>query len=194
MIRRLSGVLAVLLLLVAPAQASTPLDYTRTILDQARTIVASNQTEDGKLTALSVLLGKFLDSDEMGREALGEHWSSFTPAQQQEFLALFRNLLERTYVQTLLLFQHPDFVYTGQQLKGSGAIVDTKIVTPRDQFDVSYTLIPVGGNWMATAITVENVNLTANLGNQFNRVLTRASVDDLLALMRRKYGNPGSEA
>jgi phospholipid transport system substrate-binding protein len=194
MIRRLSGVLALLLLLVAPAQASTPLEYTRTILDQARTIVASNQSEDGKLTALSVLLGKFLDSDEMGREALGEHWSSFTPAQQQEFLALFRNLLERTYVQTLLLFQNPDFVYTGQQLKGSGAIVDTKIVTPRDQFDVSYTLIPAGVTWVATAITVENVNLTANLGNQFNRVLTRASVDDLLALMRRKYGNPASEA
>jgi phospholipid transport system substrate-binding protein len=194
MTRRLSGVLAVLLLLVAPAQASTPLDYTRTILDQAQTIVASNQTGDGKLAALSVLLGKFLDSDKMGREALGEHWSSFTPAQQQEFLALFRNLLERTYVQTLLLFQNPDFVYTGQQFKGSGAIVDTKIVTPRDQFDVSYTLIPVGANWVATAITVENVNLTANLGNQFNRVLTRASVDDLLALMRRKYGNPGSEA
>jgi phospholipid transport system substrate-binding protein len=194
MIRRLSGVLAVWLLLVAPAQASTPLDYTRTILDQARTIVASNQTEDGKLAALSGLLGKFLDSDEMGREALGEHWSSFTPAQRQEFLLLFRNLLERTYVQTLLLFQNPDFVYTGQRFQGNGAIVDTKIVTPRDQFDVSYTLVPASANWVATAITVENVNLTANLGNQFNRVLTRASVDDLLALMRRKYGNPASEA
>jgi phospholipid transport system substrate-binding protein len=194
MIRGIPTVLAVWLLLVTPAQASTPLDYTRTILDQARTIVASNQTENGKLAALSALLGKFLDSDEMGREALGEHWSSFTPAQQKEFLVLFRNLVERTYVQTLLQFQNPDFVYAGQQFNGSGAMVDTKIVTPREQFDVSYSLIPAGHNWVATAITVENVNLTSNLSNQFKRVLARMSVDDLLALMRRKYGNPGGEA
>ena len=194
MIRGIPTVLAVWLLLVTPAQASTPLDYTRTILDQARTIVASNQTENGKLAALSALLGEFLDSDEMGREALGEHWSSFTPAQQKELLVLFRNLVERTYVQTLLQFQNPDFVYAGQQFNGSGAMVDTKIVTPREQFDVSYSLIPAGHNWVATAITVENVNLTSNLSNQFKRVLARMSVDDLLALMRRKYGNPGGEA
>jgi phospholipid transport system substrate-binding protein len=194
MIRKLPMVLAVWLLLVASAQASTPLDYTRTILDQARTIVAGNRTQDGKLAALSLLLSKFLDSDEMGREALGQRWSSFTAEQQKEFLALFRNLLDRTYVQTLLLFQNPDFVYAGQQFTGSGAMVDTKIVTPRDQFDVRYSLIPAGDNWVATAITVENVNLTTNLANQFNRVLTRMTADDLLALMRRKYGNPGGEA
>jgi len=38
------------------------------------------------------------------------------------------------------------------------------------------------------------VNVTTNLSNQFNRVLTRMTVDDLIALMRRKYGNPGGEA
>jgi ABC-type transporter MlaC component len=44
---------------------------------------------------------------------------SFTAEQQKESLALFRNLLERTYAQTLLLFQNPDFVYAGQQFTGS---------------------------------------------------------------------------
>jgi ABC-type transporter MlaC component len=146
------------------------------------------------MAALSALLAKFLDTDAMGREALGQHWSSFTAPQQKEFLALFRKLFQQTYVQTLLLFQNPDFVYAGEQLSGSGAIVDTKIVTPRDQFDVSYRLIPAGDKWLATAITVENVNLTTNLSNQFNRLLDRMTVDDLLELMRRKYGNPGGEA
>jgi hypothetical protein len=37
------------------------------------------------------------------------------------------------------------------------------------------------------------VNLTANLWNQFNRVLARMTVDDLLTLMRRKYGDPSEE-
>jgi phospholipid transport system substrate-binding protein len=176
------------LMLAAPAQAVTPLDYTRTTLEQARTIVASSQDNSEKLTALSVLFGKFLDTDEMGRQALGPHWSSLTPAQQTEFLALFHELLERTYVQKLLLFENPDFVYVGQQQSGADAVVDTKIVTSRDQFDIRYQLRPDGGAWMATTITVEDVSLTANLGSQLNDLLSRMSVDDVLSLMRRKYG------
>ena len=193
MIARFPIILVVGLLLAAPAKTVAPLDYTRTILEQARTIVAGNQTHDEKVAALSVLFDKFLDTDAMGRDALGEHWSSFTPAQQKEFLPLFRELIQLAYVQDLLLFQNPDFVYVGQQLITGGALVDTKIVTPRDKFDITYTLISAGDKWVVTAITVEGVSLTANYGNQFNRVLARTSVDDLLALMRRKFGNPSGE-
>jgi hypothetical protein len=76
--RTLSVVLVVWLLLVAPARAASPLDYTRTILEQARTIVAGSQTHNDKLVALSDLFSEFLDTDAMGQEALGPHWSSFT--------------------------------------------------------------------------------------------------------------------
>jgi ABC-type transporter MlaC component len=192
MIRRLPIILMVWLLLTVPAKAATPLDYTRMILQQAGTIVASNQTHDKKVAALSSLFGSFLDTDAMGRDALGPHWSSFSVVQQREFLSLFRELIQRAYVQDLLLFQNPDFVYAGQQLVDGGAVVDTKIVTPKDEFDVKYALVPAGDKWMATAITVEGVNLTDNYGNQFNRVLSQMTVDDLLTLMKRKFGNPGS--
>ena len=189
-----SIMLAIWILLIAPAHAASPLEYTRTTLEQARTIVASSQTHNEKLAALSTLFSKFLDTDAMGREALGPHWSSFTPDQQKEFLGLFRELLQRTYVQKLLLFENPNFVYAGEQQTGAGAIVDTKIVTPRDRFDVTYRLKPVADTWLATSITVEDVSLTANLGSQLNDLLSRMSVDDLLTLMRRKYGNAGGAA
>ena len=171
------------------ANAVSPLNYTRTILDQARTIVAGNQTHDQKVAALSVLFGNFLDTDAIGREALGQHWSSFTPAQQKQFLPLFREHVERAYVQDLLLFQSPDFVYVGQQLLEGGAVVDTQIVTPKDKFGIRYTLISAGDKWTVTAITVEGVSLVGNYGNQFDRVLSRMTPDDLIALMRRKFGN-----
>lgn len=47
--------------------------------------------------------------------------------------------------------------------------VDTKMVTPRDQFYIMYRLVPEGDNWLATAITVEDVSLTANLGQSDQR-------------------------
>ncbi len=194
MMRTLPVALAVWLLLAAAAKAMSPLVYTRTILGQARAIVAGSQSHNEKLAALSTLFNDFLDTDAMGQEALGQRWSSFTPAQQKEFLRLFRVLLQRTYVQKLLLFENPEFVYAGERLTGTGAIVDTKIITPRDQFDISYRLRPAGDTWLGTAITVEDVSLTANLGSQLNDLLSRMSVDDLLTLMRRKYGKSGGEA
>ena len=151
------------------------------------------KTTLGKMLAVR-MNRPFLDTDAMAREALREHWSTFTPGQQKEFLVLFRQLLERTYVQKLLLFENPNFVYAGQRFVGNQATVDTKIVTPRDDFDVTYRLTAAGDNWQATAITVEDVSLTSNLGSQLNDLLKRMSVDDLLTLMRRKYGNSGGEA
>lgn len=89
-------------------------------------MVASNQTHDRKVEALSALFGDFLDTDAMGREALGQHWSSFTPVQQKQFLPLFRELIQRAYVQDLLLFQSPDFTYVGQDLLKRGEPLSTR--------------------------------------------------------------------
>jgi len=182
------------LCLAASAWAADPLAYTRTTLEQARAIVNSDQTHNEKLTALSVLFAQFMDTDTMGRAALGKHWSSFTPQQQKEFLVLFRNLFQRTYVQELLLFDKPNFVYVGETHLDSEASVDTKIVTPRDEFKVVYQLRPEGELWLVTKITVEDVSLTANLGSQLDDLLSRDSVEDVLNLMQRKYGNSGGGA
>ena len=177
------------LCLTATAWAASPLEYTRATLEQARAIVSSDQNHNDKLAALSVLFTKFLDTDAMGRAALGKHWSSFTPQQQKEFLVLFRRLFQRTYVQELLLFDKPRFAYVGETRLDGEAIVNTKIITPRDEFSVVYQLRPEGELWQVTRITVEDVSLTANLGSQLNDLLSRDSVENVLNLMQRKYGS-----
>jgi phospholipid transport system substrate-binding protein len=177
------------LCLTATAWAASPLEYTRATLEQARAIVSSDQNHNDKLAALSLLFTKFLDTDAMGRAALGKHWSSFTPQQQKEFLVLFRRLFQRTYVQELLLFDKPRFAYVGETRLDGEAIVNTKIITPRDEFGVVYQLRPEGELWQVTGITVEDVSLTANLGSQLNDLLSRDSVEDVLNLMQRKYGS-----
>ena len=170
--------------------AVSPLDYTRATLQQASAIVSSDQPHNQKLTALSALFRKFLDTDTMGRAVLGPRWSSLTPAQQKEFLILFGELFERTYVSKLLLFERPHFAYVGETLlQGGGGLVDTKIVTAQDEFAVVYVLRPQGNSWLVTKIMVEDVSLTANLAAQFDRLLSRASVEDMLDLLQKKYGH-----
>jgi len=176
------------------AWAVTPLDYTRATLEETRTIIDSNKTHDQKLDALGTLLKNFLDTDTMGRAAMDQHWSTLSPAQQKEFLSLFRELFERTYVQKLLLFERPDFAYVGEQRLDNGtARVDTKIITPRDEFAVTYQMRPEGDHWLATDIKIEDLSLTTNFRRQLDRLLAKSSVEEVLGRMRKKYG-PGGKA
>jgi len=177
--------------MASPVWAGSALDYTRATLQQASAIVASERAHNEKLQALSALFKNFLDTDQMGRIALGEHWASFNPTQRKEFLVLFGRLLERTYVQKLLFFENPRFQYGGETRVDGETSVDTSIVTARDDFAVVYLLRPLGERWLATNIKVENVSLTANLGSQLDHLLSKSSVQDVLELMRRKYGDKG---
>ena len=173
------------------ASAASPLEYTRSTLEQTRAIVAGVQTHNEKLAALSAVLKNFLDTDSMGKAALDKRWGSFAPAQQTEFLSLFRELFQRTYVQKLLLFEKPDFAYVGEQMLDGQARVDTKIITPRDEFAVTYQLRPEGDHWLATDIKIEELSLTMNFRRQLDRLLSKSSVEEVLGRMRRKYGPGG---
>lgn len=186
---------AFLCLIASPiAAAPSPLEYTRSILEQTRLIVDGQQPHNGKLTALSDLLKKFLDTDTMGRAALGNNWDKFKPDQQQEFLSLFRELFQRTYVQKLLLFERPDFEYVGEKIDKNTAQADTKIVTPRDEFAVVYRLRRDGERWLATDIQIEDLSLTTNFRRQLDRMLAKSTPEEVLSRMRRKYGPGGKGA
>lgn len=187
----LCGLAAIGLGLAAPAAAVTPLEQTRQTLERTRSIVDSPVSHNQKLADLSVLLKTFLDTDTMGKAALDTNWSKFTPAQQKEFLALFRELFQRTYVQKLLLFERPDFAYVGEEVSGATARVDTKILTPRDEFAVVYRMRADGDRWLVTDIKIEDLSLTANFRRQLDRLLAKSSAGDVLDRMRRKYGVDG---
>ena len=194
--RRLWLTGAAWLCLSGAAWAVTPLDYTRATLEQTRAIVDSSRTHDEKVAALATLLKTFLDTDTMGRAALEQHWPKLSAAQQKEFLSLFRELFQRTYVQKLLLFERPDFGYVGEELlPGGTARVDTKIITPRDEFAVTYQMRPDGDHWLATDIKIEDLSLTTNFRHQLDRLLAKSSMDEVLARMRKKYapGGKGTE-
>lgn len=191
--RRLLLLCSLWLALAPAAFAATALDYTRNILEKARAIVNTDQDHNKKLADLQTLLKDFLDTDQMGRDALADHAKQFSPAQMTEFLGLFRTLFQRTYLQKLLFFEKPVFDYVGETPVDGFTRVDTTIDTPRDQFSVTYRMRPAGDHWLATDIQVEDLSLTNNFRQQLDRLLSKGSAETLLDSMRRKYGKGAAE-
>lgn len=178
--------------IAASAAAVTPLEYTRQTLEKTRVIVDSDVPHNQKLVELSKLLATFLDTDTMGKAALGSNASKFNAAQQKEFYVLFRELFQRTYVQKLLFFERPNFAYVGEEVNDKTARVDTKILTPRDEFLVVYQMRADKDHWLATDIKIEDLSLTSNFRSQLAHLLASSTPEDVLARMRKKYGPGGT--
>src|SRR5262249_60899516 len=86
----------------------------RDTLDKARAAVLTDDTHEQKLEALHELARHLMDTREMGRRAIGPRLAEQSPAQQEEVLKLFDELIVRSCLPKLLFFRPPRFAFATQ--------------------------------------------------------------------------------
>ncbi len=182
--------LAAALPAASAAEVPGPLARTRQVLERSHAIVLEPGDQKQKVKALNNLLRGFLDTDAMGRQAMGKHLDGRSTEQVRAFLDLFRDLFVRTYVQRLLLFDVPEFGYRGEKVSGDQATVGTEIVTPKDRFAVDYRMRKSADGWRATDILVEDASLGENFRSQFDAALAKESFESLMERLRKKVAGP----
>src|SRR6266446_6312616 len=98
--RRVIPLIAVLVLALGPeAWAGAPTEQLRTYTDQVVKILQNpSMTLPDRREAVRHLAEEVFDVTETAKRALGQHWQQRTPAEQDEFVKLFANLLEQTYI------------------------------------------------------------------------------------------------
>jgi phospholipid transport system substrate-binding protein len=190
--RALVGALGLTLAIVQPAGAETPTATLRAFFERANAALRAADPERGleaPRAAVRALVNEAFDFREASALALGPVWRSRTPAQQDEFVRLFADLLERGYVATLgskvSAAGGVAVAYRAESVDGESAIVSTTLRTRTGgELPVDYRMIRRDGRWAVRDVIVEGVSLTANYRAQFNRVLRDASYADLIARMR----------
>lgn len=184
--RRPRAGLPVLLLPLLLVGAAGPRDTVQQTLTQAQGVIESSKPRLQKVRSLHDIARELLDTQTMGRRAMGRVLLEQTPEQQEEFLRLFDDLMVRHYLQRLLLFRQPRFAFPKETLDGERATVGTKILTARDEYSVDYEMRRIGGRWQATDIVVEGISQTKNYHSQFRRLLRSLSFEQILNRIRRK--------
>ena len=177
-------------LLRAAAPPEEAAAVVRRTLDAALATATAQTSRDENLAALRTVARDFLDTKTMGRRAIGDALSAQPPAQQAEYLALFDELLVRAYLQKLLLFRSPRFLYGDPRRDGDVVVVPTRIATAKDEYKVDYDMRERDGRWLATDVVVEGISLTDNYREQFASILRDRSFAELLDVMRTKLGHP----
>jgi phospholipid transport system substrate-binding protein len=127
------------------------------------------------------------DFAEMARRSLGPSWRRITPSEEQEFVQLFRQLLEESYINNIEAYNGEKILYSGETQEQDYAEVQTKIVTKQgEQIAVDYRLHKVDGDWKVYDVVIENISLVNNYRSQFSRLLAKGSFAELLDRMRER--------
>jgi phospholipid transport system substrate-binding protein len=166
-----------------PGQAVAAVKKT---LDAALDIARASGSRDEHLASLRTVAKDILDTRAMGRRAIGDTLAAQPPAQQEEYLALFDEVIVRAYLQKLLLFREPHFGYGEPRQNGDVLIVPTTIATSKDEYHVDYEMRERNDRWVATDVIVEGISLTDNYRAQFASLLRDRSFAELVELMRNK--------
>jgi len=188
---------AVWLSTVGLATGGEPTDLVRQITDQVFKVLDDPQFQAPNRQAerqerLHKLADQAFDWQEVARRALAVHWRERTPQEQQEFVGLFKDLVETTYINRLETSaqEKRDIQYVGEQLDGSRAVVKTNVVTRRNQqVPIEYRLHKVDGRWLIYDVLIEGISLVNNYRAQFNRIITSSSYNDLIQKMKNRQGD-----
>jgi phospholipid transport system substrate-binding protein len=127
------------------------------------------------------------DFAEMAKRSLGIYWRQRTPEEQKDFVSLFSDLLEDTYIRKIERYEHEKVTYVGEMMQGPYATVKTVIITTKEvEIPVNYKIFKSGTKWEVYDIIVEGVSLVNNYRTQFYQIIGSGSYAALVKKLKAK--------
>jgi len=186
---RLIPLVAVLVLGSAPdAWAGQPTEQLRAYTDQVLKVLKDPALSlPERREAVKHLAEEVFEVSETAKRALGQHWLQRTPAEREEFVKLFANLLEQTYIARIDEFGGEKLTYVSEQIDGDRAIVRARIMTKNGtEVPVESRLLQKETRWLIYDILVENLSLISNYRSQFDRVIRTTSYEELVKRLKTR--------
>jgi len=186
--------LAVVLLPCPDGWAGSPTEQLRGFFASATRILDDPGTErnpDARLGAIRTIVGDIFDFREAAQLSLGPEWNARTPAERAEFVRLFADLLERSFIvgiaSRIRLADGLKVSYLEESVDGALATVRTAIVSKSGfELSFSYRMIERGDRWAVRDVVIDGVSLAANYRAQFVRVMQTSSYGELVRQIRAR--------
>ncbi len=153
--------------------------------DETLAVPAKKQERRDKMSALIRERFNFL---EMSKRSLAKHWKKLTKEEKKEFVIIFSDLLEASYVGKIENYTDEKVTYDKEKIKGKGkySVVNTTIVTKSVDIPIDYKLIFRKDKWWVYDIVIEGVSFISTYRSQYNKIIMKKSFPKLLENMRDK--------
>lgn len=162
-------------------KVSGALQFVKSTAEAGLTFLSNaNSTQEQKKSEFRKLLNNSFDLDTIGRFTLGRYWNAATPAQQQQFLTLFRKMVVAVYANRFGDYKGQKF-----EVKSARAISDTdtlvtSFIVPVDggeNIQVDWRVRSKGGNNKIVDVLVSGVSMGVTQRSDFSSVIQRGGGD-----------------
>jgi phospholipid transport system substrate-binding protein len=169
----------------AQEQLKGAIDRVVTTLDNPALKGAGKTAE--RRSAVRKIANEIFDFGEIARRSLGRYWQPLSEPQRSEFIGLFGDLLERSYISKIELYGGEKIIFNGERMDGDLATVSTKIITKNGtEVPVDYRLFRRGDRWMIYDVNIEGISLVSNYRTQFNKIIQTSGYNALVDRMKTK--------
>src|SRR5882672_3224410 len=137
MLNRHARTLGILMLVLATcwvpdAWGGVPTDQLREGIDQVFKILrdpemAGDKNAPQRQAAILTAAGSIFDFREMAKRSLGQHWAARTPVERSQFVALFTDLIQHSYIAKVDQHGGAKMIFKGETVEGQLAAVRTAI-------------------------------------------------------------------
>jgi phospholipid transport system substrate-binding protein len=187
------------------AEGGDPQERVRNMLDGLRAVLTDEtlrapEQRQGRQDKMHQIIAQHCNFAEMAQRSLGPHWDKITPAQRQEYLQIFSQLIEESLVHRIAYRGEknrqgygtvPDTIqYPPQTTQpGDTAMVRTVMSYANDptKEEVEYLLHKRDGNWLIYDIVTEGASMLTNYRTQFDQIIRQESYDGLIERLKTSY-------
>jgi phospholipid transport system substrate-binding protein len=144
--------------------------------------------EDERIAIIGKEIETVFDFQELSRRTLGREWKKMKPAQQKEFVQLFRELLQGVYADRLLAYSDQKIIFGKETMlkKGRAEVQSYLQTSDGKKIPLFYRLTDKSGSWKVYDVIIEGVSMVKNYRTQFRQILAKDSPDKLLQVLRDK--------
>jgi phospholipid transport system substrate-binding protein len=180
----------ILLFMLAPvhgAWAGPPSDQLRAGVDRVFKILSDPELEgDKKLnqrrTAIVIVANEIFDFGEMAKRSLGQHWAQRTLAERGEFVRLFTEVVQRSYLSKVDQPGAETMIVQGEKVDGDYAVVRTTLPLGQGrEMPIDYRMHGTADHWQVYDLSIEGISLVGNYRSQFNKIIRTSSYEALVA-------------
>ena len=183
-------VLLAMLCPVPGAWAGAPTDQLRDGVDRVFKILrdpemAGQANAIQRRKAILTAAGNIFDFAEMAKRSLGQHWSARTPAERSQFVGLFTDLMQHSYIAKVDQHGGAKMVYRSETVDGDHAAVRTTIpLSSGSEMPLEYRMHNADARWQVYDLSIDGISLVSNYRAQFNKVIRLDSYETLVAKLK----------
>jgi len=164
---------------------STVDGITNILRDQS--LRSPGKQEERRARIRNLILERF-SFEEMSKRSLARHWKERSDEEKKEFVSLFSDLIENSYIDKIERYTDEKIIYADEKRNDGRAVVKTVIISKGTEIPINYRLIKTTDDWMVYDIVIEGVSLVSNYRSQFSSTIRATSYEGLVIKLREKTG------